>query len=238
MYTEILCKVAEVVDPTIWDFSASYFALRNRLLGIGFQMKPGRPNTEVAQKRATSPKDEQLKELVTWQNTAIALFTTNYLAFLAALLFISSIVLSTADLDILLDSKLPLPIVGGQVNVRGFYLICPWVITILHVGLLAKFESILSRGLYLHNELSKIPNARLARRFRFSIVGGIHFPFPDGASVSEVLSRLCILIFLTSLFVFPMALLLLIEWRFLGYHSIGITVCQLGALLVVCFVSW
>ena len=182
--------------------------------------------------------DAQIKELVTWQNTAIAIFATNYIAFVAVLFFISSIIISTSDFDILLDSKLPLPVVSGQVNVRGFYFVCPWVIAILHANLLAKFESILSRGHFLDEELSKLKDKTLAKRFRYSVVGGIHFIFPEGVVIGDVLAHLCATIFMASLFVGPMLLLVFFEWRFLVYHSTVITWSQLAALWVFCLVSW
>ena len=123
------------------------------------------------------------------------------------LFFISSIIISTSDFDILPHSKLPLPVVSGQVNVRGFYFVCPWVIAILHArSLLAKFESILSRGHFLDEELSKLKDKTLAKRFRYSVVGGIHFIFPEGVVIGDVLAHLCATIFMASLFVGPMLL--------------------------------
>lgn len=74
-----------------------------------------------------------------------------HIAFLALCTYVSVIVFSTTDLDLLIGKGVKLPVVDVEVSIKGFYTTVPYLVVLVHFNLLLQLQ-LLSRKLFAFDE--------------------------------------------------------------------------------------
>ncbi|WP_089727024.1 pentapeptide repeat-containing protein [Candidatus Thiosymbion oneisti] len=146
-----------------------------------------------------------------------------YFSFLLFAFYVAVIALSTTDEQLLKGTGTKLPLLDIDLPLVEFYVISPLLVLIFHAHLLNQFF-LLSRKLFiLDRALSSLPSKleRTQRELPFPLVFshlivGRHHPRPIQWAFR---AAVIVTILLT-----PIVLLLVIQWKFLPYHSEPITI--------------
>lgn len=157
--------------------------------------------------------------------------------FTVALVYIGAILLATTDEVLLRETGLALPQLGLEQPVKGFYTIAPILFLALHLYMLNQFRSLAEKCHAFNLELVRaLPNEDDHVRWRALVSG---FPLAQiwlGPSRADL--------FLPKMFVWvlgvfaPVAMLMLIQLRFLPYQSDWITGIHQAAVLIDLVVLW
>ncbi len=146
---------------------------------------------------------------------------TLYFTFLLFTFYITIIVFSTTDEQLLLETPITLPLLGVAIPLLGFYAFAPWLTLIFHLHLLNQFY-LLSRKLHhLCKEIRSLPphlqkiQRELPFPFLFShLIVGRHHPVAIKLTLAVAV--------IVTVIVVPIILLLSIQWQFLPYHHVSV----------------
>lgn len=149
--------------------------------------------------------------------------TRNSLFFIFILFYILVIVVSTTDVQLLLpNSTVTLPVLGIDIPLVEFYIFIPFLILVFHFNLLFNFHQH-SKKVYLYQSIEQDVNGRTI--YPFALNYAINSP-------STFNQRFLKLIIWLIIFVFPLFLLILVQWQFSAYHSLLITTWHFVVLLL------
>ena len=145
-----------------------------------------------------------------------------YVTFLLFAFYIAVIVFATTDEQLLRETGARLPLLNVELPLLGFYIFIPWLVLIFHVHLLNQFF-LLSRKLHnVNRAIASLPED-IQHNHR-------ELPFPlvfshmiIGTHHSGLLRWAFSLAVILTVVIVPITLLLAIQWKFLPYHSSGIT---------------
>ena len=180
----------------------------------------GRDNP-VAESASNKLKD-QIDRLRNTTNEASQLARKVYLSFLLFSVYIAILVGSTTDEQLLRGIGAKLPILNVELPIAGTYFVVPLIFFFLHLNLLILLY-LLSQKLYTFGEhIEKLPQEQQ------DVEQKLLYPFPFiQMLVKKNRGRFDQLFFVimveSTLIVFPIALLLWAQVRFLPYHSTPIT---------------
>ncbi len=163
-------------------------------------------------------------------NSASALSRTLYISFIALTGYITVNLLSTDDMQILRYTPLRLPLLGVDIELKGFYALVPWLYVVVLVNMLLVF-SLLARKLH-HFEALLTPLSypdRLAFRKRLHVFGLAQVV--SGKNKGLLGLMLNATLWITTSLV-PVALLLWIQLRFLPAQEQGVIWSQRCAVLI------
>ena len=160
-----------------------------------------------------------------------------YVTFLLFAFYIAVIVFATTDEQLLRETGARLPLLNVELPLLGFYIFIPWLVLIFHVHLLNQFF-LLSRKLHNLNQAIALLPEDIQHKYR-------ELPFPlvfshmvVGTHYSRLLRWAFSLAVLVTVVIVPITLLLAIQWKFLRYHSSGITVNHQIVLVLDLFLLW
>ena len=145
-----------------------------------------------------------------------------YVTFLLFAFYVAVIVFSTTDQQLLKETGARLPLLNVELPLLGFFIVIPWLVFIFHVHLVTHFF-LLSRKLHnLNQAIASLPEdiQRTHRELPFPLVFsymivGRHHPFLLRWAFSTTV--------IVTVVIVPIVLLLVIQWKFLPYHSRWIT---------------
>jgi hypothetical protein len=168
-----------------------------------------------------------------------ALFT-----FVSAGLYLAVTAAATTDRDLLLGRLYNLPIFNVALPILGFYLLAPAVYAILHVTLLAQIGSLARRTSELAAALavpvegasggSGVPRAdlRLILRLAVPIAADDEGDGRAGARARQLGTLALLVAAVAALAVLPLAVLVLLHWKFLAYQDTAISAVHAALILL------
>lgn len=158
--------------------------------------------------------------------------TRNSLFFIFILFYILVIIVSTTDVQLLLpNSTVTLPVLGIDIPLVEFYVFVPFLILVFHFNLLFNFHQH-SKKAYLYQSVEHDVNGRTIYPFALNYV--INSP-------STANQRFLKFIIWLITFVFPLFLLILVQWQFSAYHHLLVTTWHFAVLFLDAMVlagSW
>ena len=171
-------------------------------------------------------------------NSSSRLFAAQYALFLSLLLYVVFVVFVTDHRILLLSESLVLPIVDISVPVNLFYATVPFFIAFVFVNLVVHLHVLL-------NKARALDRIRLAKEFpgqadlvEVSITSSPYL-HPTKYGIAGKLPRAILsAFFYPSLLVAPLSILLLLQWRFIPYHSPLINFIQACSILVYGLGVW
>ncbi len=165
-----------------------------------------------------------LKDLRDSANEAAKLCRTVYVTVLLAATYLAIAIGSTTDLMLIKDAGITLPLLNVDLPVRGFYLVAPAFLLLLHLNMLVQLQ-ILSEKLWaldrcIRQQAWTDAQMRTERNKLYSFLFG-HYLIGD--SWSALTRRLLEFIVAITMVALPLALMLWALIRFLPYHSDVVT---------------
>ncbi|EXJ16938.1 pentapeptide repeat-containing protein [Imhoffiella purpurea] len=160
-----------------------------------------------------------------------------YVTFLLFAFYITVIVLSTDDEQLLKETGATLPLLNVELPLLGFYIIIPWLVLLFHGHLLLQVFQ-LSRKLFNFEDLLRTLPPEVERVHR-------ELPFPlafsyvlIGRHHPGLIRWLFRVVVKTTMVLLPVLLLVAIQWKFLPYHSGWITFDQQLVLTLDLLLLW
>lgn len=165
-------------------------------------------------------KKEQATKLLEALNTSSAQNRNLQLGFITFLFYIAITALQTNHAMLLKNSDVKLPVLNIDIPLFSFYLIAPMLVVILHLDFLLNIREHM-RKLDTWVTVSKDINAD--KRVKAEFV----FPFlfnHERLYKNEILSFLPRLFNLATAYFLPIITLILVQYKFLPYHSLRMTI--------------
>ena len=167
-----------------------------------------------------------------------ALFT-----FVSAGLYLAVTAAATTDRDLLLGRLYNLPIFNVALPILGFYLLAPAVYTILHGTLLTQISTLARRTSELAAALavpvegsgtgSSVPRADLRLILRLAVpLAGDDEDQGTGARARHLGTLALLVGAVAALAVLPLAVLVLLHWKFLAYQDAAISAVHAALILL------
>lgn len=144
-----------------------------------------------------------------------------FVGFLTVGVYVAITVISTTDAMLVQGKVVHLPLLNVDVpmmGVFGFYTIAPWLILLMHTDLLLQLSA-LSRKLREFRKASRGLPAEARAQLRERLASFYYVQFLMGDEPSMLLRTLAGLVLWISVIIFPLALLLGVQVRFLAFHS-------------------
>ncbi len=139
------------------------------------------------------------------------------IAFLIIQVYLAVTVSSTTDLQLLVpNSLIPLPLVNFSVPLFGFYIIAPLLLLTFHLNLLFNLHQHSQKLFAWAETADDTAKSRLLHPFLFNAL----VRYKPG-QFSYLLLRF---ILFALIYVFPLFVLISIQWRFSDYHGLPMTV--------------
>lgn len=180
--------------------------------------------------------DESLEDVLASANDASGQARNVYLAFILVGAYIAITIGATTDEQLLRGAPVNLPVLNVGLPIVGFYLLVPWLLVVLHLNLLLQLYFLARRVHRLRDRLARLSNG--ARSTWLSRLHG--FPFSHYIArgqrgfVRVVLAAMVV----GTVLLFPLALLIAAQVRFLPYHDVTITWTHRLAVLADVGLLW
>jgi uncharacterized protein YjbI with pentapeptide repeats len=175
---------------------------------------------------------EQLLEAV---NDAANAVSTRFVTFISVGAYVAVTVASTTHEMLLRASNLvTLPLLNAQIPIIGpfgFYTIAPWLIVLLHSDLLLQLSILGNELARFEQEVDRLDEPKRAL-LRQRVANFYYVLYLTGGAPSRILHLLSAFITWMTAVMFPLALLLWIQIRFLPFHSPFDTWLHRAALVV------
>ena len=179
---------------------------------------------------------EQLAEqLLDAVNDAANAVSTRFVTFISVGAYVAVTVASTTHEMLLRASNLvTLPLLNAQIPIIGpfgFYTIAPWLIVLLHSDLLLQLSILGNELARFEQEVDRLDEPKRAL-LRQRVANFYYVLYLTGGAPSRILHLLSAFITWMTAVMFPLALLLWIQIRFLPFHSPFDTWLHRAALVV------
>jgi uncharacterized protein YjbI with pentapeptide repeats len=175
---------------------------------------------------------EQLLDAV---NDAANAVSTRFVTFVSVGAYVAVTVASTTHEMLLRASNLvTLPLLNAQIPIIGpfgFYTIAPWLIVLLHSDLLLQLSILGTELARFEQEVDRLEEPRRTL-LRQRVANFYYVLYLTGGAPSRILHLLSAFITWMTAVMFPLALLLWIQIRFLPFHSPFDTWLHRAALIV------
>ena len=170
---------------------------------------------------------ERARALLDTANSASQSVAVLHFTFMAVCAYLMLAVLGTTDLHLLLGRDIKLPVVDIEVPIVAFYALAPYLLLLMHFNLLLQLQ-LLSRKLYAFDAAAGPRGTGLGGlRDRLHI-----FPYTYllAGDMTPLVRNLTAHVVAITMLALPVATLLAVQIRFLGYQSPVITTAQRVAL--------
>jgi len=158
-----------------------------------------------------------------------------WLSYLFALFYIALAAAGVTHADLLVENPVKLPFLNIELALKAFFCLAPILFVILHAYTLMYFVLLGAKASQFHDRLKEqIPNDQKIREgLRRQLPSNIFVQFLAGPREfrNGAFGWLLKIIAWTTLVIFPMALLLLLQLQFLPYHDSAITWTSRVAIL-------
>lgn len=170
-------------------------------------------------------------------NNSLKSLNIIYLSFISALVYTGVIISSVSDEMLLTDSPVTLPLLRTEVPITGFFLITPFLLAMLHIDILMQFTFIsndIKNIIKLAKGLKGLTSADVERS-----LNGSHYVylFSHVRFNNFYLANAYKIYFFLILVLFPNAILLWLQGRFLAYHDVSYTNYQALAVILDAVIS-
>ena len=159
-----------------------------------------------------------------------------WLSYLFALFYIALAAAGVTHADLLLENPVKLPFLNIELALKAFFVLAPILFVILHAYTMMYFVLLGAKASQFHDRLyEQIPHDEKIREgLRRQLPSNIFVQFLAGPREFRegAFGWLLKIIAWTTLVVFPMALLLLLQLQFLPYHDFAITWTSRVVILV------
>ena len=172
-------------------------------------------------------------ELLKAANTASGTARNAWLAFLGLIAYLLVTIAGVTHTDLLLNSPIKLPIVNVEIPLFSFFLAAPFLLLLVHLGLLVQHAMLAHKFSHFSNVISASetgnsrdhPDRRQVNSYVFSqLLAG-----PKPPLVLQYLMRLMVFVTLSLL---PVLALLYFQIKFLPYHDVAVTHIHRLAILL------
>lgn len=180
-----------------------------------------------------------------------------WLSYLFVLSYIAIAAGAVTHEDLLLVRAVKLPFLNVELPLKAFFALAPFVVLIIHAYALMHFIMLGKKASRFHNELRRqFPDSETETQKSGVAPDGVHKEIRDKlrrllpsnifvqilAGPPElrtgIFGSMLKLIALTTLVVFPILLLLLLQIQFLPFHDVAITNAQRAALILDIVLLW
>jgi uncharacterized protein YjbI with pentapeptide repeats len=193
------------------------------------------------------PKPAALEAMKKAIDDAAAISGGIWLSYLFVLFYIGIAAGAVTHVDLLLQRPVNLPFLNTQLPLLAFFALAPFLFVVTHAYTLAHFVMLGKKASRFHEQLECEPldpksgaSSEECDRHRHNLPCNIFVqilagpPEMRGGLFGFVLKTIAV----TTLIVFPVLLLLLLQSQFLPYHSAGITWAQRIALILDIALLW
>ncbi len=183
----------------------------------------------------TEAQEQLAEQLLDAVNDAANAISTRFVTFISVGAYVAVTVASTTHEMLLRASNLvTLPLLNAQIPIIGpfgFYTIAPWLIVLLHSDLLLQLSILGNELARFEQEVDRVdePKRSLLRQ---RVANFYYVLYLTGGAPSRILHLLSAFITWMTAVMFPLALLLWIQIRFLPFHSPFDTWLHRAALIV------
>lgn len=172
-------------------------------------------------------------------NDAASAVARRFVSFLAAGAYVAVTIVSMSDAKLVHGTVVKLPVANVDVPLTGlfgFFTVAPWLILLMHTDLLLQMSA-LSRKLCRFRRASDELVDEEQAQLREGLASFYYVQFLAGETTSRSLYLLAGMVLRIAVIVFPLALLLGIQIRFLPFHSVEATwwhrLAVLGDVLLI-----
>lgn len=167
----------------------------------------------------------QLKELVDDVNHTSASTRNGWVFFLAIQAYLFVALAGLTHRDLLLDTPVPLPLLQVPISLKGFFLFGPFILVLIHMGILLQHVMLARQARELHARATKFEGPNLFResRIRFHVHPYSFTQLIAGGHRSRLFAFFLSLLNWVSLGILPVLLLIDFQITFLPYHDLTLT---------------
>jgi Pentapeptide repeats (8 copies) len=136
--------------------------------------------------------------------------------------------------DLLLDTAIPLPLLQVPIGLQGFFLFGPFILVLVHMGILLQHVMLARQARELHNRVASFEGRGLFRNHgvRTHVHPYVFTQLIAGPQRSGFFAFFLLLLTWLSLGILPIVLLLDFQVTFLPYHDLHVTWTQRAALIL------
>ena len=166
-------------------------------------------------------------------NTAAARSNTAWLLFLGLMAYVALTVGAVTHRDLLLDSGVVLPLLQVRIDLTGFFIVAPAVVTLLHLMLVAQHVLLARKTLEFDAALRLLESTdRRSHPLRLQLDSSLFVQALAGPERSRVVSSILNGIAWLTLLILPLLLLLYMQVAFLPFHHATVTAVQRAVVLI------
>ena len=165
-------------------------------------------------------------------NRSSASATRSWLIYIGLIAYLFITVAGVSHKDLLLDNDVVLPILQVRIELTRFFLFAPFVLVLLHLGLLAQLTHLARKTLEFAASIRMLePSDRRTHPLRLELDNFFFAQAIAGPERSRIVGALLHGLSWLTIVALPVALLLYMQVAFLPYHDIAVTWAQRTALL-------
>lgn len=184
---------------------------------------------------------DDLEEIKKAVDDAAAVSGGLWLSYLLVLFYLAVAAGAVSHSDLLLENRVKLPFLNIELPLRAFFLLAPFLFLVTHAYALVHFNMLGRKAWRFHTELTRqVPDKEVRDKLRSMLPSNIFVQLLAGPPElrAGVFGAILKLIAWTTLVLFPILLLLLLQIQFLPYHDETITWAQRIALVLDVFLLW
>lgn len=157
-------------------------------------------------------------------NTSSDRTHTSWLIFIGLMIYILIAVAGVSHQDLLLNSKISLPMVQVQVELKQFFLFAPMVLVVVHLGAIMQLVMLARKTIEFDKAMRLLEvSDRRGHPLRLELHNFFFVQAIAGPARSRVLSLSLHLMTWLTLVILPVLLLLFIQTSFIPYHDTIVT---------------
>ena len=206
---------------------------------------------------AIAAKADDLEEIKKAVEDAASVSGGLWLSYLFVLSYIAIAAGAVTHEDLLLVRPVKLPFLNVELPLLAFFALAPFAVLIIHAYALMHFIMLGKKASHFHNELRRqFPDSETKPQKSGAVPDGAHKEIrdklrrllPSNIFVqilagppelrTDIFGSMLKLIAVTTLVVFPILLLLLLQIQFLPFHDVTITWAQRGTLFLDIVLLW
>ena len=174
-------------------------------------------------------------------NDASEIAHTGWIVFLSIVAYLCVAVAGITHRDLLLNTPVPLPVLGVDIDLTAFFLFAPIILVFIHFGLLVQHVLLARKVLEFHAALRPLePTERRSHPLRLELYTYNFTQSLAGADRSPVFAAFLHAMIWLSVVALPVLVILFIQITFLPYHDVSTTwvhrillVADIGVVIVL-----
>jgi uncharacterized protein YjbI with pentapeptide repeats len=182
--------------------------------------------------------DSRINEQLAAVNSASKSAGTAHLTSLVFIVYAGITIWSTTHEQLLMGSGVTLPLLRVDVPIVGFYVITPWFLVVLHLNLLLQVMLLSSKLRGFDDALTWSTNLLERRRELLRLDTFPVTQWLSGHDESKISRAALGIVYFTSIYMLPVAILLSMQLTFLPAHHSGITTTHRLAICADLMFLW